>query len=539
MLTDAELLIRYANEKSDTAFAELVRRYVDLVYSAAVRQVGGDAHRAQDVTQVVFTTLARKAGSLMRHPVLAAWLYTTTHHAAAKTIRTEMRRQVREQRAHAMNENLADDGAAIDWEQVRPVLDEAMRHLHERDREAVLLRYFAQRPFTEIGAALKVSEDAARMRVERALERLHALLARRGVTSTAGALAAALSHQAVTAAPAGLAASVAGTAVAVASAGAIGAGSVLTGVAMVSHAKLLVTAAVVIACLAVGPATREVFECRVAGEALVRAEERHASLMARVREAEGRARIAEEEEDAAAVRVRKAAKSAAAAVRAVDAAEHARVAKVQVEPREAVAAGDAMLARHPAVRQTIVDWHARKARFQFAPLFESLGLTSQQIDEFVELVRGEVLFGDWGPNGQFVELRTLREMTSDDARARLAALLGEEGYRAYLNFHVIGAAREYAGQVASQLYLVEAPLTGEQAAELGRIFTETRRSHGESSRAVEASYWDTLIEKARTKVGLSPAQIAVLARISTGAQAAAVAHEVRETASHEPETLAP
>src|SRR5436190_22898787 len=107
MLTDAELLRRYAEEKSEAAFSELVQRYLDLVYSAALRQVYGDAHRAQDVTQVVFTTLARKAASLTGHPVLAGWLYTATQHAAAKVIRSETRRHAREQEAHAMHEILS------------------------------------------------------------------------------------------------------------------------------------------------------------------------------------------------------------------------------------------------------------------------------------------------------------------------------------------------------------------------------------------------------------------------------------------------
>src|SRR5688572_25665365 len=140
MLTDTELLRHYADEKSESAFAELVSRHVDLVYSAAIRQVGGDAHRARDVTQIVFTTLARKAASLASHPVLAGWLYTTTQHAAARAIRTEMRRRAREQEAHAMQQVLGSGETPIDWDRVRPVLDAAMADLGERDREAVLLR---------------------------------------------------------------------------------------------------------------------------------------------------------------------------------------------------------------------------------------------------------------------------------------------------------------------------------------------------------------------------------------------------------------
>ena len=214
MLEDAELLRRYAEDNSETAFAELVARYVDLVYSAALRQVGGDAHRAHDVSQVVFTTLARKADSLASHPVLAGWLYTATQHAAIKAVRAESRRRVREQEAHLMQETNASSDAEANWARVRPVLDEAMRELNERDREAVLLRFFAQRPFAEIARRCALTEDAARMRVERALDKLHALLARRGITSTSSALGLALADHAVTAAPIGLSAAVTATALA-------------------------------------------------------------------------------------------------------------------------------------------------------------------------------------------------------------------------------------------------------------------------------------------------------------------------------------
>ncbi len=141
MSEDAELLRRYAEDRSEEAFAELVRRHLNLVYFAALRQVGGDAHRAKDVTQVVFTDLARKAAALSRHAVLTGWLYTSTHYAAAKAVRTEQRRQTHEQEAQTMNEILQDATPATDWDRLRPVLDDVMLQLNEPDREAVLLRF--------------------------------------------------------------------------------------------------------------------------------------------------------------------------------------------------------------------------------------------------------------------------------------------------------------------------------------------------------------------------------------------------------------
>jgi RNA polymerase sigma factor (sigma-70 family) len=234
-MNDYELLRSYAETGSESDFTELVQRYVDLVYSAALRQVGGDAALAQDVTQSVFIDLARKAASISARTVLTGWLYTSTRYAAAKAVRAEQRRHAREQEAYAMQQLTSTPAPAEAWDQLRPMLDEAMHELSERDRNAILLRYFEGRQLAEVGAKLGLSEDAARMRVGRALEKLRGRLAGRGVTSTAAALAALLASQTITAAPAGLAVNIAGTAVASASAGA---GSTLTILKLITMTKL-------------------------------------------------------------------------------------------------------------------------------------------------------------------------------------------------------------------------------------------------------------------------------------------------------------
>lgn len=208
MIDDAELLRRYAKDCSEDAFTELVRRHLNLVYGAALRRAGGDAHRAADVAQLVFTELARKAASLQEHAVLTGWLYATTRNKAIDTIRTEQRRQNREREAQIMHEPIAADATEVDWDRLRPVLDNVLDDLSDEDREAVLLRFFRELSFSEIGATLRVSEDAARMRVTRSLEKLRAALARRGMTSTTAALAVALASQVGMAAPAGLVATV-------------------------------------------------------------------------------------------------------------------------------------------------------------------------------------------------------------------------------------------------------------------------------------------------------------------------------------------
>ena len=211
MTPDSELLAQFARTNAEDAFAELVKRHVNLVYSAALRQVAGDAHLAQDVAQTVFADLARKAGALARRESLTGWLYTSAHFAAAKMIRTETRRRNREETFMRETENSGTGVPPVqsanetEWEQLRPALDAAMHELKAADREAVLLRYFENRPFAEVGAKLGLNENAARMRVERALEKLRTVFAQRGVAATA-ALASVISANAVSLAPAGLAA---------------------------------------------------------------------------------------------------------------------------------------------------------------------------------------------------------------------------------------------------------------------------------------------------------------------------------------------
>lgn len=203
MTSDSELLRSYAEKRSEEAFAELVKRNLNLVYSAALRQVNGDAHLAQDVSQLVFADLARKAAALSQRQVLAGWLYTSTYFAATRVVRTERRRRTREQEAHAMEELLRSP--ASDWETLRLVLDKVMHELQESDRDVILMRYFENRQLADIGERLGLSEDGARKKVDRALAKLRTFLSKRGVTATA-TLATVLSTNAVQVAPVGLAA---------------------------------------------------------------------------------------------------------------------------------------------------------------------------------------------------------------------------------------------------------------------------------------------------------------------------------------------
>lgn len=201
--SDAELLGQYVRSGSEDAFTELARRHLDLVYSAALRQTEGDAHSAMDVAQTVFTELARQASRLELHPTLTGWLYTTTRQVAAHSRRARMRREQREQKAFAMQE-LDPARDSEEWRQLRPLLDEAMHELPEPDRVALLLRFFEGRELRRVGEVLGLSENAARMRVQRALEKLRDVLARKGVATATAGLATVLAANTSTAAPAAL-----------------------------------------------------------------------------------------------------------------------------------------------------------------------------------------------------------------------------------------------------------------------------------------------------------------------------------------------
>jgi RNA polymerase sigma factor (sigma-70 family) len=204
--TDQQLLDEYAGRRSETAFAELVRRYVDFVYSAALRMVR-DAHLAQDVTQDVFVALARNARQLTERPVLSGWLHRTAQNLAANAVRSDARRRVREQESATMNELLSSAPDAS-WEHVSPQLDVALGELSETDRDAVLLRYFERKSAQEMAHILGLSDEAAQKRVSRAVERLRDSFSKRNVTIGASVLVVVISANGVQAAPVGLAAAI-------------------------------------------------------------------------------------------------------------------------------------------------------------------------------------------------------------------------------------------------------------------------------------------------------------------------------------------
>ena len=206
-MTDSQkLLADYARHGSEEAFRELVTRYVALVHSAAIRLVDGDTLLAQDVTQTVFINLAQSARKISGDAMLGGWLHRHTCFVASKTMRGERRRQSRERQAVEMN--ALHDSSENHLSQLKPMLDDAINELNADDRTAILLRFFEQRDFHAVGQAIGASENTARMRVNRALEKLELLLKNRGVVLPAAVLAKALTTNVVNAAPTGFAATI-------------------------------------------------------------------------------------------------------------------------------------------------------------------------------------------------------------------------------------------------------------------------------------------------------------------------------------------
>ena len=191
---DHRLLAEFVRDRSETAFTELVRRYAGLVHSTAFRFCG-NPHHAEEITQSVFVILARKAGTLSPRVVVSGWLYQTARLTAANFVKGEMRRRRREQEA-VMQSNLLETGSTA-WGKIAPLLDDAMGALGETDRNAVLLRYFENRTSSEIGVALRMNEETARKRVNRALEKLRHFFVKRGVTVSSAALSGAISANSV------------------------------------------------------------------------------------------------------------------------------------------------------------------------------------------------------------------------------------------------------------------------------------------------------------------------------------------------------
>jgi RNA polymerase sigma factor (sigma-70 family) len=493
MLDDAELLRRYADTRSEMAFTELVERHLGLVYHAALRRTGR-AQLAEDATQYVFIALARNAATLSRHAVLTGWLYTTTRFAANRILRVERRRQRREQEAYAMQNALSPPEA--DWDRLRPALDGVMDQLSDRDRAAVLLRYFGGKSFADVGRALELTEEAARKRVERGLEKLRSLLARRGITSTAAALAVMLASQAGLAAPAGLAVMVTGPALA--AGGGVLSSSVVGVVGIMSTTKVILGVAGVLTLLGLGAAD---YEWRIKGRT-------DAAIAGATQELDLRSkhlRTLDERTDSAE-------KEAIGLQRAINGLHQTAPWPTKWDP---TAEGRKFLKTHPRAGAVIDRYLKSYVVTRYGPFLQSQGLPpaqAQQIENSLLKVPFALVIPSAAGN---LSLPFGDDSLSKEERDNLIrTAMGDAIYQQFLTYDQdqarTQAERTITDRVAADAYFTGSPLTGEQAGQLRKILAGS----GTGINPGATNDWNSVSKQAAEV--LTPAQLAPLQVLATG-----------------------
>ena len=452
MTDDLQLLREYVAARSDAAFAELVRRHLGLVYHSAMRQLGGDSHLAEDVTQGVFLLLAQKSRSLLRHPNFTAWLHTTAHFKVSEVRRAERRRRAREEAAHLMHDLTQSEPSNADWEHLRPMIDEVLLELKDSDREAVLLRFFEERSFADVAAHLQLTENSAHKRVERALAKLHEHLARRGVKSTAGALAATLTGQAALAAsPAGLAASVTGAAI-TSSASVTATSSLISFMSTKPAATAAVAAMVIVGSIA----TYQVQAQRWTAANLATIEQENAALTARVQVERTRTLASKATPSARPSNPKPSATSKQTAEAT------ARLGSGGLASREE---SQAFLRANPEVRAALATYLHDTLAVEYADLLLNLQLTDIEREQLLAInARASIhIVGE-----HFFSISDI-EMSDEEFKNQLRELLGDKRYRQFITFRNEGVLRDVARETTRSLYFTPTPLTAAQAAELQQI----------------------------------------------------------------------
>jgi len=463
---DMQLLQEYASGRSEAAFNALVSRHINLVYSAALRSVNNPS-QAEEITQSVFVTLARKARALGRGTVLSGWLYQTARLTASNFIRTEMRRLHREQQAHIQSTMNEPEPEA--WTRVGPLLDEAMAQLNEKDRNAIVLRFFEGKPLKEVGDALGASEDAAKMRVNRALDKLREFFLRRGITMPAGALAAAIADNSIQAAPAGLAAAVAASAVQ-SSAFTVSTLTLVKGaISMISSTKIGVALGVCAAAVIVALQYQQLstqkqivqqLEAKVAQ--LAPQAQKNQALQAQIEKLQ--------EQNAAYAKTAEDMKRDVAKARAH--ASDALAAKTAAVAKAAGKKGSALseMFKDPDMVAAMIEQQGSMLKMQYAPLVKQLNLSPDQADTFFKLLIDRT--------SQGMEALQSGKFGADvgkPADAELQSLLGDAGMTQYKTF-----TEGLADQTMLSLYknnFTDNPLSDAQQQQLLQAMKTARQNN--------------------------------------------------------------
>jgi len=487
MVDDAQLLQRYLEDPSQGAFTELVQRHLNLVYFAALRQTG-DAHGAKDIAQKVFLHLSRKARSLADRPSLASWLYKTTRFEVAHAARTERRRRERETKAYAMNELWERLEPAANWERLRPEIDEVLHALKDREREAVLLRFFPGITFGDMARRLGLSEDAARFRTERALKKMRALLAKRGIDSTAAALTLALASQAAATPPADLLVGI------VSSAAGLGlpASPGVLALQFMSMTKALAAISTLV-CLSLAGLALHEHQTAVQAQARAAAETQSYQLEA-TRLEELRKQVRRESGHVAELSQ---AVAQAAAAYSGSSRDRSRTAAPQGGPahrtgRPSPAEPNRELAQDPSYREAYASLRNAATNTIARPIFKALNLSPAQIETFDTLAAEMPPDSPLRPEG----------MTPADVAKQMQQLLGADGYDEAAALSQTAPMRSVAAGLAGNLYYTDSPLTTEQADQLTLALASTSTAAGPAS--ADTVNWKEALPLAQSI--LTPAQ---------------------------------
>jgi len=459
-----ELLARYRERHAEDAFAELVRRHLDLVFSAALRQVRSP-QLAEEVAQSVFTDLARQAQQLAQDTILSAWLYAVARRTAIDAVRREARRQKREQLAMELSSMNAD---SADWSQIEPILDEAMETLDATERSAVLLRYFEKKSLREVGHALGTTEEAARKRVSRGVESLQEFFTKRGVTAGAGGLAVAISANAVQGAPIGLSATIAATAVGSTLGATTTAGVTATiskAIVMTTLQKTIIGATIVAAVGAGLYQTRQSSRLAQENESLKHQQAPLAEQMQQL----------QRERDEASNGLVAARQELARVQPAQNTSEvlklRGQVGSLQNQLHSSKAQdstpGMAKMFTDPAMKEYMQKAMTDKFRSMYGPLLQDLKLTQEQTDTFLRVVVDRASQSLALMSAPPEEARQATAAAEKETVERLKSLLGDAGFARFGEFSVEIPARATLDLVKTQLG--NNPLNEEQNAKLLQV----------------------------------------------------------------------
>lgn len=472
MIDDSELLRRFVEQRSEEAFNDLVRRHVDLVFSAALRRVGNDVHLAEDVAQSVFIVLAHKAPSLVGHPVISGWLHRCTQFAAVDAVRQERRRARREEQSAAMIADIENNAADVEWKRIGPMIDAVLDELSERDRDAIVLRYFENRSFAEIGVALRLSEDAARMCLNRALDRLRAVLARHRIASSAAALGAALTGNATLAAPSTLAAAAVSKALTMTTVVTTSTSGALSFLNLMSSTKSIATIAAV-AILGIGVAIRQTLALRDAQASV-------ADLSQRLAERPSAPTRVVEDVSSGNRNLNVRVDAAVAPPTTVDGNRAPLGSVLPVGTSIGLPNVDFSDAE---TRALVIQERALRARRNFDLLFRKLGLSAEKQEQFVNaLTESDQQMIDLALSMEGIpptiasELKekTIGAAIVGELSTRMQELLGPDGFKEYRKHSSELQVRPVVEQLARQLDSTPDRLNESQATQLLAMLDNTR-----------------------------------------------------------------